>query len=87
MGFEELVRPGPLVLGKYAEIDALLFLLDSRAVEFRKLSIRKFRIWPFLVLQFTNRIERLAVRECEIRGFAAISLGCGDLRPRNLVWR
>ena len=86
IGFKELVRPGPLLLAKYAAIDSLL-LLDSRAVKFRKLSIRKFRVWPFLVLQFANRVERLTVREFEIRRYASISVGCGDLRSRNLVRR
>jgi hypothetical protein len=33
----------------------------SRAFEFRRLSIRQFRVEPILILEFTIRVARLAV--------------------------
>jgi hypothetical protein len=66
VSFEELVRPESILLGKFVAIDTLL-QPESRAAEFRNLSIWQFRIGPFLVFPFTRRVERPSLWKFEIR--------------------
>src|ERR1700730_12750912 len=53
--FGGLDPAGPLHLGKRAEIDPLV-PRDSRALEFPRLQVRRFRIWP----QYTDEVQWIA---------------------------